>query len=89
MIIGGISMRLSEIGGKEIVNLHDGSSLGLISESDLLINKRTGRIHSLLIPEKKGIFSLFSDNSLIEIPWGSIKKIGNDMIIIDLEDSYR
>lgn len=35
-------MRLSAIGGKEIINLYDGSSLGLISESDLLINKRTG-----------------------------------------------
>lgn len=82
-------MRLSAIGGKEIVNLYDGSSLGLISESDLLINKRTGRIHSLLIPENRGLFSLFSNNSLMEIPWESIKKIGNDMIIIDLENNYK
>lgn len=82
-------MRLSTIGGKEIVNLYDGSSLGLISESDLLIDRKTGRIHSLLIPESKGFFSLFSNNSLTEIPWESIKKIGNDMIIIDLENSYK
>lgn len=82
-------MRLSTIGGKEIINLYDGSSLGLISESDLLINKQTGRIHSLLIPENRGLFSLFSSNTLIEIPWGAIKKIGNDMIIIDLVSSYK
>lgn len=80
-------MRLSTIGGKEIVNLYDGSRLGLISESDLLINKKTGRIHSLLIPESRGLFGLFSGNYLTEIPWESIKKIGNDMIIIDLENS--
>lgn len=82
-------MRLSTIGGKEIVNLHDGSRLGLISESDLIINKKTGRIHSLLIPENRGFFNLFSNNSLTEIPWEAIKKIGNDMIIIDLENSYK
>ncbi len=82
-------MRLSAIGGKEIINLYDGSSLGLISESDLLINKRTGRIHSLLIPENRGFLGLFSNNSLIEIPWESIKKIGSDMIIIDMVSSYK
>ena len=82
-------MRLSAIGGKEIVNLYNGCSLGLISESDLLINKKTGRIHSLLIPENRGIFSVFSNSSLIEIPWESIKKIGNDIIIIDVENNYK
>ncbi len=81
-------MRFSTIGGKEIINLYDGSSLGLISESDLLINKRTGRIHSLLIPENRGFLSIFPGNSLMEIPWNSIKKIGHDMIIIDLESNY-
>lgn len=80
-------MRLSTIGGKEIVNLHDGSRLGLIAESDLLINKKTGRIHSLLIPSHRSFFNIFSNNSLTEIPWESIKKIGNDMIIIDLDSN--
>lgn len=82
-------MRLSTIGGKEIVNLYDGSRLGLISESDLLIDQKTGRIHSLLIPDHKSFFNFFSNHSLTEIPWKNIKKIGNDMIIIDLEDSYK
>lgn len=82
-------MRLSTIGGKEIVNLCDGSRLGIIAESDLLIDERTGKIHALLIPESRGFFSIFSSNALTEIPWNAIRKIGNDMIIIELENDYK
>jgi len=82
-------MLFSTIGGKEIVNLCDGSRLGVIAESDLLIDERTGRIISLLIPDKKGIFSFFSNESSLEIPWESVKKIGNDMIIIEVEDDNK
>jgi len=82
-------MRLSTIGGKEIVNLCDGSRLGIIAESDLLIDEKTGRIQSLLIPESKGFFNFFSNNSLTEIPWEAIRKIGNDMIIIELENEHK
>lgn len=82
-------MRFNTIGGKEIVNLCDGSRLGIIAESDLLIDEKTGRIISLLVPDERGLLSLFSSSSLLEIPWESIKKIGNDMIIIELEDSKK
>ncbi|MBU5677470.1 YlmC/YmxH family sporulation protein [Alkaliphilus sp. MSJ-5] len=82
-------MRLSTIGGKEIVNLCDGSRLGIIAESDLLIDEKTGKIHALLIPESKGFFSFFSNDSLTEIPWETIRKIGNDMIIIELENNHK
>ena len=82
-------MRLSEIGGKEIVNLCDGSRLGIIADSDLLINEKTGKIESLLIPRSRSFFSLFSNDYLTEIPWTNIKKIGNDMIIIELENDNK
>ncbi len=81
-------MRFSDIGGKEIVNLCDGSRLGIIADSDLLIDERTGKIHALLIPETKGFLSLFSNSNLTEIPWQTIKKIGNDMIIVELENDF-
>lgn len=81
-------MRLSSIGGKEILNLCDGSRLGIIAESDLLIDEKTGKIHSLLIPESRSFFKLFSNDSPTEIPWDAIKKIGADMIIIEVENGY-
>ncbi|MDR5658211.1 YlmC/YmxH family sporulation protein [Serpentinicella sp. ANB-PHB4] len=82
-------MLFSTIGGKEIVNLNDGSRLGIVAESDLLIDEKTGRIISLLIPDRKSLLNFFSNNSAMEIPWESVKRIGTDMIIIELEDDNK
>ncbi len=79
-------MRLSELGGKEIVNLNDGGRLGFLAESELLINTKNGKIKAILVPDSKSQFSFFNDKNFLEIPWDSIRKIGNDMIIIELED---
>ena len=80
-------MRLSKLGGKEIVNLNDGGRLGVIADSDLVIDEQSGKILSLLVPDKKNQFALFASKSEIEIPWSSIRKIGNDMIIIDMNEN--
>ena len=37
-------MKLSELGGKEIVNLNNGCHLGIIANSDIVINEETGQI---------------------------------------------
>lgn len=79
-------MRLTELGQKEIVNLNNGGRLGMIIDSDLLIEEETGKIVSLLAPEKKiGFRILGLENNGIEIPWDAIRKIGYDMIIIELD----
>ncbi|HAE92423.1 YlmC/YmxH family sporulation protein [Tissierella praeacuta] len=79
-------MRLSELGQKEIVNLNNGGRLGMIIDSDLLIDEETGKIISLLVPEKRlGLRILGLESNDIEIPWNTIRKIGYDMIIIEIE----
>lgn len=78
-------MRLSRLGGKEIVNLNDGGRLGIIADSDLVIDEKTGKILSLLVPDRRSQFKFFGDKYEVEIPWDAIKKIGNDMIIIEIE----
>ncbi|OLS01772.1 YlmC/YmxH family sporulation protein [Tissierella creatinophila] len=78
-------MRLSELGQKEIVNLNNGERLGLISDADILFDKETGEIISLLASEKKISFKFLGVEGLEkEIPWDSIRKIGYDMIIVEL-----
>ncbi|HHV27285.1 YlmC/YmxH family sporulation protein [Anaerosalibacter bizertensis] len=79
-------MLLSELGGKEIVNLNDGGRLGMIADSDVIIDENTGKIISLLLPDKRVQFKLFGEKEEIEIPWDSIKKVGDDMIIVEIED---
>jgi YlmC/YmxH family sporulation protein len=80
-------VKFSELGGKEIVNLNDGCRLGSLAESDLLIDEKTGKIKALLVPDARGHFSIFSDRDYIEIPWDCVKKIGSDMMIIEIEES--
>lgn len=75
-------MRLSKLGGKEIVNINDGSRLGIIDNSDITIDIKSGKINSFLIPSKNQ-FKFFGDKEEIQIPWTSIKKIGEDMMIIE------
>lgn len=81
-------MRFSQIGEKEIVNLSNGTRLGVIGDSDLLIDERTGKILALLIPDQRGIFNFFAPEQSMEIPWHAIKRIGNDMMIIELDDRH-
>lgn len=82
-------MRLSHIGGKEIVNINTGERLGKIAEADLIIDSTTGKIMRLLIPEDSFHFFLFGERKYIEIPWEDVKKIGNDMIIIERDERKR
>ena len=81
-------MHLSEIAGKEIVNLVTGERLGVVGECDLIIDETTGKILALLIPKEKGFFVIKKEKDVLEVPWRSVKKIGNDMIIIEYDGIY-
>lgn len=80
-------MKFSEFGEKEIINLSNGEKLGYLYDADLVVDEQTGKIQAILVTEGKGQFSLFnSDRNYYEIPWDSIKKIGSDMLIIEVEE---
>ncbi|MGG5252900.1 YlmC/YmxH family sporulation protein [Neobacillus sp. SM06] len=78
-------MRLSELSGKEIVDVKRAERLGVLGQTDLEINETTGQIQALLIPSVKW-FGLRKQGQEIRVPWQHIKKIGTDMIIIDVAD---
>ncbi|MGI6485214.1 MAG: YlmC/YmxH family sporulation protein [Thermoanaerobacterales bacterium] len=82
-------MRLSELGGKEIVNLYDGERLGIIGSSDLVIDSETGKIAYLLIPRKKNPFLVFSDRNVNQVPWEAIKKVGSDLVIVEVQNKVK
>ena len=48
----------------------------------------SGEILALLIPRERGFFGIKKDKSVLEVPWRSIRKIGNDMIIIEYDGVY-
>lgn len=72
--------------GKEIVDVVHGSRLGILGQTDLEINEKTGHIEAFVIPNYKW-FGLVKEGEETKIRWRSIKKIGEDMIIVE-SDSF-
>lgn len=80
-------MRLSELEGKEIVNIYDGTRLGVVGESDLIIDIRSGKVQSIILPNKGNMLSFWVDKQQMIIPWDSIKKIGAEVIVVELDQT--
>lgn len=78
-------MRYKEISGKEIVNVVHGSRLGILGQTDLEINEKTGQIEAFIIPNYKW-FGLMKEGEETKIRWNAIKKIGEDMIIVETDN---
>jgi YlmC/YmxH family sporulation protein len=81
-------MRLSHLAGKEIINLSDGSRLGIIDECELTFDCESGRVHTILVPNRNRLFNFFGENKTATIPWQAIKRIGDEVIIVDLNNAY-
>ncbi len=69
----------SDFRSKEVINLYDGERLGYVC--DLEIDKTTGHILTLIVPDKQKK-KLFAKVQGIKIPWESIEKIGDDIITV-------
>lgn len=78
-------MRYGEISGKEIININTGARLGVLGQTDLQIDKKTGEIKYLIVPNYSW-FGLRKNEQQTEVPWECIKKIGKDIILIDFEE---
>ena len=74
-------MRYGDMSNKEIVNINEGARLGILGQTDLEIDRKTGVIRSLIIPNYKW-FGLKKEDGEVKIAWSSIEKIGEDMIMI-------
>lgn len=69
---------------KEIINVSEGKRLGVLGQTDLEINEKNGQIEAFIIPSYKW-FGLVKEGEETKINWKSIRKIGEDMIMIDTE----
>ncbi|SDD44421.1 YlmC/YmxH family sporulation protein [Sporomusa acidovorans] len=81
-------MRISEMTGKEVINLGDGARLGIVSECDLTFDSHSGVIGGLLLPKRKTIFNFLGESQITTIPWQAIKRIGDEVVIVDLNNAY-
>ncbi|HBS60267.1 MAG TPA: YlmC/YmxH family sporulation protein [Firmicutes bacterium] len=78
-------MRISELRGKEVINLTDGARLGIIGECDLVFDPQSGKIMSILLPNKGGMLMIFGEGKPLNIPWHTLKRIGDEVLIVELD----
>ncbi|MBQ2839897.1 MAG: YlmC/YmxH family sporulation protein [Oscillospiraceae bacterium] len=81
--------RITELSCKEVINICDGTRYGFVN--DVEVDCACGRIVSLIVHCSSKFSSLFSKNDDIIIPWESIKRIGDDLILVDnvIEPQYQ
>ena len=73
-------MHLSELQSKQIVNIKDGKNVGKIVDA---IIDGNGNTLSFVVQRGK-LFMNVIGKSDIEIKWSKIKKIGEDVILVDI-----
>ncbi len=75
--------RIRELQKKEVINLSNGKRLGFVY--DVEINSQTGTIETIIVPCKNSILRFFFKYEEMVIDFEKIRKIGDDIILVDLE----
>ena len=74
--------RFSALRCKEVINVSDGCRLGYVS--DLELDLETGRVLALVVPCPGRFFGLFGSREEYVIPWPCIRRIGDDIVLVDV-----
>lgn len=78
--------RSSDLKQKEVINIADGRRLGFVS--DVEINLEDGRLEAIIIPGSGRLFGIIGKDSEFVIPWDRIKKVGEDIILVEMDDRF-
>ncbi len=77
-------MSLSELRTKDVVNTRDGRRLGKVM--DIEFSEMDGHVEALVVPGEFSVGSMLRGEKCgIVIPWQRICKIGENVILVELE----
>lgn len=71
-----------ELKSREVINICDGARLGRICDMEL--DECTGQLLSLIIPGNSKLFGLIRSDEELVIPYSAIKKLGDDVILVEV-----
>jgi YlmC/YmxH family sporulation protein len=74
--------RIEELRCKEVVNITDGCRLGAIC--DVEIEMLSGTVAAIVIPGPCRFFGLFGREDDYVVPWSCIKRLGTDIILVEV-----
>ena len=75
-------MRLCDAREKEVINLWDCKRMGYVE--DILFDCCTGNIEAFVVPVSGKFCGLFGNDSEFVIPFDCVKKIGPDIILVEI-----
>lgn len=78
--------RVDDFRYKEVINIRDGERLGFVN--DMLISIPEGRVLALIVPGPGRFFGLFGREPDYVLPWDCIKRIGNDIVLVEVIGEY-
>lgn len=79
--------RVDDFRFKEVVNIYDGQRLGYVC--DALIDIAGGKVLALIVPGRSKFFGLFGREPDYVLPWDCIKRIGSDIVLVEVQGEYR
>ena len=77
-------MRLCELREKEVINMCSCKKLGCVE--DLEFNLCDGCLEALIVPQHAKFCGIFGSESEYVIPFECIKKIGEDIIMVEINE---
>lgn len=77
--------RVVELKQKEVINMVDGRRLGFVK--DVEFSLETGRLLSIVLPGPWSFFRFFGGEAEMIIPWRDIRKIGEEIILVDIKEA--
>ncbi|HHZ14261.1 MAG: YlmC/YmxH family sporulation protein [Caldicoprobacterales bacterium] len=75
----------SDFRQKEVINIRNGKRLGVIV--DMEFDLQAGRITAIVVPGSNRLMGFLKGEKDYVIPWDRIKKIGDDVILVDVDSN--
>jgi len=79
-------MRMTLVRCKEIINLCTGHRLGFVGDVELDLS--CGRLVSLIVPGRPRFFGLLGREEDYVIPFECVKRMGDDIILVEVQGDY-
>lgn len=75
-------MRVTELHCKEVICISDGRRLGFVSDVEVRIPE--GEVVAIVVPGPGRLMGILGGSEDFVIPWGAIRRIGPDIILVDV-----
>ena len=76
-------MKFTELRCKEVICVADGRRLGFVT--DVQVTVPDGEVKAIIVPGPCRILGLFGRRDDYLIPWNCIKRIGPDIILVEIK----